>query len=921
MRPLKLTLSAFGPYAGRTVLELDRLGSRGLYLITGDTGAGKTTVFDAITYALYGEASGANREPSMFRSKYASPETPTEVELVFSYAGKTYTVKRNPAYERPKTRGEGTTTQNAAAELALPDGRVLTKQSEVDEAIRGIMGIDRGQFLQIAMIAQGDFLKLLLASTDERKKIFRQLFGTGLYSELQDRLKREVAALSGECEAARQSIRQYVDGIVCGDADVLGPEIRKAKEGKLPVAETVALLGQLLAQDDARDAELQAEIDAAGLELEEVSARLGKVEAREQAELALARERQALADDTAEREKRAAAFKAEEAKTPEQERLAKEAAQLEAEYPRYDELTGLARELAALDRSVTAQAEQLETARTEYAADEKTLAARRAECETLSDADAEEIRLAGQKEKAEEKRTKLAELAAALKSAREAEALRVRLKDEYLRARGASERASAEYDAMNRAFLDAQAGILAETLTEGSPCPVCGALSHPCPAHKAAGAPTEAELKEKKASADTARADAEEKSVACGKADTAARAQADGVAKQVGALWEGLAPEEADRLLPAEETAVRREIAALGDALAAAHARVLRRKTLTAQLPTDEAALKEKKDALDALAAQLEGAKASLAEKAGQLAQTRAGLRFGSKAEAETRVRELTETVRRMKDDLEKAQEALHASDNSIAGHRAAIAQLTEQLSAACDVDKAAETARKDALAGKRRAATDAALALTARRSANRSALDGICARSGDLNRLEQRLVWLKALSATANGTLSGKEKVMLETYVQMTYFDRIIARANTRFMVMSGGQYELKRRREAENNRSQSGLDLDVIDHYNGSERSVKTLSGGESFKASLSLALGLSDEIQASAGGVRLDTMFVDEGFGSLDPESLDQAMAALLGLADGNRLIGIISHVAELKDRIDRQIVVTKDRSGGSQASIVM
>ena len=196
-----------------------------------------------------------------------------------------------------------------------------------------------------------------------------------------------------------------------------------------------------------------------------------------------------------------------------------------------------------------------------------------------------------------------------------------------------------------------------------------------------------------------------------------------------------------------------------------------------------------------------------------------------------------------------------------------------------------------------------------------------IRSRMSNLAELEKRYTWIKALSNTANGNISGKEKVMLETYIQMTYFDRIIARANTRFMIMSGGQYELKRRKEAENNKSQSGLDLDVIDHYNGTERSVKTLSGGESFKASLSLALGLSDEIQASAGGVKLDTMFVDEGFGSLDDESLDQAMRALSSLTDGNRLVGIISHVNELKSRIDKQIVVTKDKSGGSKASIII
>jgi len=184
---------------------------------------------------------------------------------------------------------------------------------------------------------------------------------------------------------------------------------------------------------------------------------------------------------------------------------------------------------------------------------------------------------------------------------------------------------------------------------------------------------------------------------------------------------------------------------------------------------------------------------------------------------------------------------------------------------------------------------------------------------------VEEKLQWIKALSNTANGRIQGKDKIMLETYIQMTYFDRIISKANTRLLVMTGGQYELKRRIEAQDKSSKSGLDLNVMDYYNGTERSVKTLSGGESFKASLCLALGLADEIQSSAGGIKLDTMFVDEGFGSLDDESLAQAMRALSSLADGNRLVGIISHVNELKERIDKQIVITKDKSGGSKAVI--
>ena len=225
---------------------------------------------------------------------------------------------------------------------------------------------------------------------------------------------------------------------------------------------------------------------------------------------------------------------------------------------------------------------------------------------------------------------------------------------------------------------------------------------------------------------------------------------------------------------------------------------------------------------------------------------------------------------------------------------------------------------KKQELTEQKSSLTQRQKALHTRISVNSASRDNILSKSQALQALEEQWTWMKALSATANGTIPGKEKIMLETYIQTTYFDRIVARANVRLMKMTGGQYDLKRRRTAQNNQSQSGLELDVLDHYNGTERSVSTLSGGESFMASLALALGLSDEVQMSTG-IRLDTLFVDEGFGSLDPNSLDQAYRALTDLTEGNRLVGIISHVGELKEKIDRQILVTKDKSGGSRAEL--
>lgn len=439
-------------------------------------------------------------------------------------------------------------------------------------------------------------------------------------------------------------------------------------------------------------------------------------------------------------------------------------------------------------------------------------------------------------------------------------------------------------------------------------------------AHKSAKAPTEAQLKRAKENADKARKGAEDLSGKCKEAKgilDAKKAETEKLAKE---LWQSVTFEDVENDLPEEQKVVSAEIAALDTALSEEEKKVSRRSALSESLPKTEMSLAERDKDITARSTALEADRASLSEKKNQRNAAKESLRFDNIAEAQRKSEALGKTVSEMKEAYDNAQSALSDSDKKIAGYNASITELSKQLSSDCDLDKEAETKKKAELSEKRTADDDAAKALHTHIESNTKVLANIQAKVGDLDALEKRYTWLKALSNTANGNISGKEKVMLETYIQMTYFDRIIARANTRFMVMSGGQYELKRRKEAENNRSQSGLDLDVIDHYNGTERSVKTLSGGESFKASLSLALGLSDEIQASAGGVKLDTMFVDEGFGSLDDESIDQAMKALLSLVDGNRLVGIISHVADLKNRIDKQIVVTKEKSGGSKANIV-
>ncbi len=920
MRPVKLTLSAFGPYAGKTVLDLDKLGTNGLYLITGDTGAGKTTIFDAITYALYGEASGDSREVSMFRSKYADAATPTEVELVFSYAGKEYKVKRNPEYDRPKTRGEGVTKQKADASLEYPDGRVLTRARDVNEAIENILGISRSQFSQIAMIAQGDFLKLLLASTEERKGIFRQIFKTGLYQSVQQKLKDESGELKNQCDTAKGSIRQYIDGISCDEDDVISIEVKKAKQGELPADEVVGVIKKLLRQDSDRLEALQKSIETADIELGIINGNLGKIETRENLEKTLEQTKVNLAEESETNQKLKSEFEAAEKRIPGSRSLADTKAKIEAEYQRYESLAILEEQIKEYENGISKQEKALEMEKTKYSQEIAAFEKLKKEYESLSDAGEGKAKLANSLEKEIARQGKLQELADRFKACNELRKKLEKLQQGYKQAAEISEKTNQSYEEMHRAFLDEQAGIIAETLQDGMPCPVCGALEHPCIAKKSENAPTEAELKKARTAAHKAREAAEQKSGECRETKVMADEKIKETEKLVRELWTDLPADAAETTLPKEIKSVLANVDVLKAAVEAEEKRVERREELGVKIPKMESALKDAEKKLSEQGTHLESQKTALKEKSLQRDNEKKTLAFASRDEAVKEVEAAEIKIKEIETSYQKAQKSLIESNEKIAGYRSSIGDLTGQLASDLKLDREAEAKRKFEITNDRDKCNSMVKVINARVQTNRQALDNILNKVNSLTELEKRYTWVKALSNTANGNISGKEKIMLETYIQMTYFDRIIARANTRFMVMSGGQYELKRRREAENNRSQSGLDLDVIDHYNGTERSVKTLSGGESFKASLSLALGLSDEIQASAGGVKLDTMFVDEGFGSLDEDSLNQAMRALSDLADGNRLVGIISHVGELKNRIDKQIVVTKEVSGGSIAKIV-
>ncbi len=919
MRPIKLTVSAFGPYAGKTVIDMDSLGKSGLYLITGDTGAGKTTIFDAIAFALYGEASGWSRQTDSFRSKYADPETPTYVELEFAYRGEHYTVRRNPEYTRPAKRGGGITSEAADAVLTRPDGSTVTKVKDVTRAVCDLIGVDRSQFTQIAMIAQGDFLRLLLAPTAERSAVFRKIFRTGGYGRLQDELKAKFREINAQLSELNRGLKQAAGSIRVLDGSMHEEELKQLCNTEItPSDDVLTLIDRIADADKAALLIAESAIAAADVQLDKINQAIGKAENEQRTRKELDAAEQFVRDNEPGLCELKAAHEAEIAKVTQREQLAARAETLRETLPKYKEIENINKEISE-KKSALAEAEKakadcakhLEVLEKELATAKKLiLALAGADAQAVA-ADNEVKRLADRAERFFKVKSKLSEYK--------------QIKNQYTAATQDYTAKKQRYDAqkaltdqLERSWLDEQAGVLAAELADNQPCPVCGSLSHPNPAKFSDEAPSESDVNLAKELCEKLRSETEKASADAGELKGKAMSLGDEIS-HMSAEFVGNAGGDLPRLLDEYEVKLGAEQKTAADSLKNAEKRAKDKRDAEENLPKVENSLADYRVKLNFTEHEVVRLTAETAAATDKQKSAIGNLPFATKAEVENEIDSILEKKVQMEADLAAAKDKFESMNTAITEKKAAAKALTEQLSGTENVDLDALNEQKTALLAQKAGDAEIRDRITVRMSTNAAAKDEIKKRAEQLRSAEAKWRWMKSLSDTANGTVSEKEKIMLETYIQMTYFDRIIRRANLRLMAMTGGQYELKRRVESENRRSQSGLELDVIDHYNGSNRAVSTLSGGESFKASLSLALGLSDEIQSSAGGVKLDSMFIDEGFGSLDEQSLDQAMTALMGLSDGNRLVGIISHVGELKQRIDRQIVVTKDKTGGSKVHI--
>lgn len=1135
MRPERLTMCAFGPYAGRVEVPFSEFGTHGIYLITGDTGAGKTTIFDGIVFALYGEASGDVRRPDMLRSDFAEASVKTYVELEFTCRGRRYKVVRNPEYMRPKTRGEGMTKEAADASLTCPDGRVVTGNRQTTKAVTELLGIDRSQFVQIAMIAQGDFLKLLLAGTEERGRIFRRIFNTDCYVTFQKELKRRLLETKRGWDELQRSVRQYADGILLPPEEVslpsgqettedsilpsgqvakriflqteqetteesvlssgqeaaeriflqteqeiteesiLSPEqetvragcasesflvarsqnaaarVRELLEagGTFRLPELLEVLRTLLEIEKQRQKECSREAAAVERELFEVQERLGRQKIAEQVLTEIGK-KQKLVEKLEEEEKEwSTLLQAAKEREPEAESAARQAAVLEQQLPRYEQLDAFLAEGRELEKKKASEEKHGEKLRLMAEQTARKLTAGEQCFEELGVPEQELVRLELQEAGCARQREELAKLERMLQTESRQRKLVSSAEQAFVRARETSTALGKQYVDLEAAFLSGQAGILAQTLEEGQPCPVCGSREHPDPAVRSAHVPSEKELRELGERRDTALAETTrlsgELAGVRGQYNESRRqleewcAAAGVVGSSVDAARSYL-QEQTSRLGRNEESNhAQRTIL---------EAALVEKQRLAEALPLLKKQQEEQRQAQEESARILVKLSAEAAAAGKQAVNLRAELSYENRRAAQRSLADLVKCRERIEREIRDAEEQLQrrrtakaaelktleslrrqavkvirgmekdlrdmdAEDKVPEGEdsiRLAVgteavmdvgasgkvdADTGEQMESGVDAGAQKESGVDTSIQmkvgvyagaqmevsvdmgeqmesgvdadGQMEASVDAGAQIEANMNtgalniiglgssarilawknyllARRAALltrksglerlaqqrhtlletDGKILRqlesgSRKLLEAEQGYELLAGLSDTANGELRGKQKLAFEQYIQIVFFGQIIQEANKRFSVMTDGRYLLKRREDASNLRSQTGLELNVFDYYTGRLRSVQSLSGGEAFKASLSLALGLADVVQQYAGGIQLDAVFIDEGFGSLDHESLNQAIRILNDLAGSSRLAGIISHIEELKERIDRKIVVKKGTAGSTLALI--
>ena len=886
MKPVYLELCGFGPYEEKTAIPFERLSRHGIFLISGDTGAGKTTIFDGICYALFGEASGAYRSGDSLRSDFMPEEGETYVYLEFFLKEKRYALRRSPQYRRGKKRGkEGYTLERAQACLWEPEKEPVTGFGAVTRRIEELLGLSLRQFKQIFMIAQGEFQQVLLADSASRGEIFRKVFDTEQYQKLQEGLKEYYLSVKREYDSCKEQTEGILSQLSFPRGDILSEEQSRCMENIFRLPEFLRALS--LWEKAQKEQYEKKEVWIAGLEKEELERKVqisrweDKKEKVKKAEDASKRAEEEYQKALLRKEREGERLELCLEKTGQKESLDREIFLIEKQLPQYEQWEIQKREQEVLSERLRQEEEKME---------------RLSALEECA-------------ERLEEGKTRVEEYEEWEKGFRrflDGEEKAGKQGKLWRKALLQKEREEEEYRKLEQAYFNGQAGVLAGRLEEGKPCPVCGSLVHPSPAPKEENVPAEEQVQEKKRQLELLdkKAGKEQEQFLIEKAAyEEAKNNLTRLISRYPQLSE-VSPKEGERLFSEKRKEQEQKLLIWEEKLKQAEGE--EREILFS---------KRGKEIMGERRLQIEQYRLSVKKQEGILAEKRKGLIYGTLKEAKEALEKKKEkkAVLEKEEQISRAQYQLQEQEVlrreiSLKEKKAALEKEREELKQIVEATGERKAGEKQETLEREKEEQKKWFHIL---KLNGQLKGQLALLQQKMEALEEQCQRAKLLSNTASGELSGRQKIPFEQYVQSFYLDQVLLEANKRLFSMTLGRYELVRQKEASDKKTKAGLEVDVMDYYSGKERSVKTLSGGECFKAALCMALGFSDVVQSYAGGIQADALFIDEGFGSLDSASLEQALSVLQNLSDGRKMVGIISHVPELKERIESRLEVCRER----------
>ncbi len=915
MKPCKLIMNAFGSYADETVIDFELFGDNGLYLITGDTGAGKTTIFDAVSYALYGGASGSYRNNSrLLRSDFADEDNKTFVELNFLNNGEKYTLRRECGYKK-QTKSGNYTDVSEQAFLTLPQGTVINGKNAVDEEIKNILGIDKNQFSQIVMIAQGEFQKLLTAQTVERMAIFRKIFNTHFYVNFQEKLKQKSKNAYVELQEVKKSIFQYINDIVTNDDfPELQAEINSILQNEnLYISENfLDLLKESIKKDETLNKHLKKNSDNLNKQKEKTIKELQLAITVEKTNIELEelnKELLTLNDDI---EKNNKLFEEEKGKEDKRTELFTLINAIKDDFGKYEKLTQYEKDLSFQNNSQENENKKLLSMKEIYNKKCCEYNNNKTELEKLIDVDLLIERNKTQIETTKsniETANKLTTINTEFLTKKEQCGKEIselnKLQTEY-------EQKQAKANEIFKKYTANIAGILAKDLKENEQCPVCGSKHHPSPAIDN----DENITKEDYEKAKNELTSVQDRNIKQAQKVSSLKAELDLTEKQL--TDELFTKFQLKDISKAEITlsSYIKELSIflknLSEEERSLNKKSTRKKELDKAIKEFDSDKKKNEEQISSKEKEIMNINIKINEIKANINSIKQILKYSSEKEARNAFDENTKKLSDMNNKLKELEKEQNNLNNKLVEITTKINEKKESLKDSEIYSKIELQQKKAQLETDIKNNDKERNTVYFRHETNNKLYSDISKQYEKLNKISERAGILDNLARTANGELKGKLRISFENYILSSYFNMILIAANKRLKDMTSGQYELKRS-DKKSGTAQTGLDLDVFDSYTGKERNITTLSGGESFKAALALALGLSDTVQRQSGGIKVDTMFIDEGFGSLDSDSLSQTMKILSELSGNKTLIGIISHVGELREQIDKKIIVTKTQKG--------